>query len=293
MDRMVSDCPTWRATFDGARGKVTCLTGFHRQSRDSVFQEMLDRVRWGRAASDTISRINETWAASSEGEVTQMRIKKMAVSEINKSRLATIPSEEHVFDSADFIVDDGAVSERDLGDALRALVDSSLSLKESAVVILTRKLLGVPAGSRGLVKKISSKDVVINGRAQRLRSVTSVFGEIEVEVERVRFSVFDAMGREVGYCEQLPLLLGWAITVHRAQGMTLDAVEIDFNLDTWSTCGLVYTAFSRVRSLSSLRVRGLRRDLIRASRCAVAYYEEKLHESGVDAEDDGRPHHVS
>lgn len=124
-----------------------------------------------------------------------------------------------------------------------------------------------------------------------VRNVTCNFcgHEVEVEVEAARFSAFDGVGREVAFCEQLPLLLRWAITVHRAQGLTLDAVEIDCGIDTWSTCGLVYTALSRVRSLLSLKVRGLRRDLIRVRSCAIRYYEGKLLEGGINPSEDGQP----
>lgn len=290
LDRMVFESPTWRSSFDGAYGSVTCLTGSHRQARDSALQEVLESVRWGRAGENIITRINNTWASSAfDGPVTKMRIKKSAVLSINTSMLGTIQFEEHVFDAVDVAVDASALAGQDVTAALRALVDSTLSLKESAVVILTRKVAGVPPGSRGVVRKIDCSDMVIDGQAQRVRRVTCVFSEKEVEVTPARFSVFDSVGREAAYCEQLPLLLGWAITVHRAQGLTLDAVEIDFNLDTWSTCGLVYTALSRVRSLSSLRLRGLRRDLIRVSRFALRYYEKKLIESGMDPTDDGRP----
>lgn len=213
--------------------------------------------------------------------------------EINTRKLATIHSEEHVFEVMDVVLEHDGVSGYELSAALRAMVDASLSLKESAVVVLTRKVAGVSLGTRGIVKQITSKAVVIDGRAQRVRSVTCDFGGQEVEVGCARFSAFDALGREVGYCEQLPLLLGWAITVHRAQGLTLDADEIDFGLDAWSTCGLVYTALSRVRSLSSLKVRGLRPDLVRVSRYALAYYEKQLLKCGIDPADDGKPPNAS
>lgn len=71
-------------------------------------------------------------------------------------------------------------------------------------------------------------------------------------------------------------MLGWAITVHRAQRLTLGAVEIDFQLVTWSTCGLVFTVLSRVRSFSALRVRGLSREHMRMSCRALQKYESQL-----------------
>ncbi|HEX6462046.1 MAG TPA: HRDC domain-containing protein [Candidatus Saccharimonadales bacterium] len=67
---------------------------------------------------------------------------------------------------------------------------------------------------------------------------------------------------------QIPLRLAWAITVHKSQGMTLDAAKID--LRRAFVPGMGYVALSRVRRLDSLSLFGVNRMALMVSEEALS-----------------------
>ncbi|HET6747480.1 MAG TPA: PIF1 family DEAD/DEAH box helicase [Candidatus Saccharimonadales bacterium] len=73
---------------------------------------------------------------------------------------------------------------------------------------------------------------------------------------------------------QIPLRLAWAITVHKSQGMTLDAARID--LRKAFVEGMGYVALSRVKNLRNLYLSGINRMALAISEDAQNI-DEKLH----------------
>jgi ATP-dependent DNA helicase PIF1 len=79
---------------------------------------------------------------------------------------------------------------------------------------------------------------------------------------------------------QLPLRLAWAITVHKSQGMTLDAARVD--LSRAFVEGMGYVALSRVRGLKHLVVDGLNGMSLRVSPLARQIDQELRSRSAAD-----------
>lgn len=75
----------------------------------------------------------------------------------------------------------------------------------------------------------------------------------EIVVEPVSWSIEDG-DKILAFIEQVPLRLAWAITIHKSQGMSLDAVELD--LSRVFEYGQGYVALSRARSMDGLKLLG-------------------------------------
>jgi hypothetical protein len=71
---------------------------------------------------------------------------------------------------------------------------------------------------------------------------------------------------------QVPLILAWALTIHKSQGATLDAAEIDVGSGIFE-CGQTYVALSRVKSLQGLYLTSFDANRIRINKKVKDYYE--------------------
>lgn len=73
--------------------------------------------------------------------------------------------------------------------------------------------------------------------------------------------------------KQVPLILAWAVTIHKAQGATLSYAEVDAGSGVFE-CGQTYVALSRVRSLEGLTLTSFSPDKIVLDQKVLEFYEE-------------------
>jgi ATP-dependent DNA helicase PIF1 len=71
---------------------------------------------------------------------------------------------------------------------------------------------------------------------------------------------------------QIPLILAWALTIHKSQGSTMDAAEIDAGSGIFE-CGQTYVALSRVKSLEGLYLASFDAKKIMIHNKAQEYYD--------------------
>jgi ATP-dependent DNA helicase PIF1 len=173
--------------------------------------------------------------------VTRLYAHNLDVESINQRHLAAIDSETKLY----VMQTKGAAAKVEQL-VKSVLAPGQLELKKGAEVMFVANnfAAGFVNGTRGRVvgfkEGMPLVELLSNGRI------------IKVEPHTWTLTEDDRKRAEVS---QLPLRLAWAITIHKSQGMSLDAAEID--LSRSFTPGMGYVALSRVRSLDGVYLRGI------------------------------------
>lgn len=161
---------------------------------------------------------------------------------INAFRLAQIGAPEITYTG----VLSGTFSERDVPAPL------NLTLKVGALVVFVKNGDKWHNGSMGIVRSMSSRDITVQLLSDG-RDIVTVKPEKWEKIEYSRDENDRIVENEVGGYKQFPLNLGYAMTIHKAQGKTLDAVVVDMSRGAF-THGQTYVALSRTRGASDMHV---------------------------------------
>ncbi len=148
-----------------------------------------------------------------------------------------------------------------------------LELREDAMVMCTKNNfeVGYVNGTLGRVIKFDTDD--------GFPWITTSDGR-EIKIMPQSWSI-EEDGKIKAQITQVPLRLAWAITVHKSQGMSLDAAEID--LRNAFTYGQGYVALSRVRSLQGMKILGLNSQALIVDP-RVVHKDEHFRADSADAE---------
>lgn len=161
---------------------------------------------------------------------------------INADRLNQIQAPEVIYKGEL----SGTFSEKDVPAPLE------LTLKIGALVVFVKNGDKWHNGSMGIVRNLSAKEIQVQLLAGN-KEIVTVKPEKWQKIEYVRDENDRLMENEVGGYKQFPLNLGYAMTIHKAQGKTLDAVVVDISRGAFEH-GQTYVALSRTRSSADMHL---------------------------------------
>ncbi len=227
-----------------ANFKICYLEEQHRQT-DSAFLKVLNEIRQNCLSEEGMKHLLSRKIGSNKClglniEPTKLHTHNIDVDVINQSELEKLKgqSREYTMDST----------------GRKPLVDS---LKKSC---LAPENLKLKVGAKVMFVKNNFDEGYVNGTLGKISAfdyegpiVTLVNGK-NIHVKLASWMI-EEEGKSKASISQYPLRLAWAITVHKSQGMSLDAIEVDLSKSFEK--GMGYVALSRVRSLDGLSLLGI------------------------------------
>ena len=153
----------------------------------------------------------------------------------------------------------------------------TLELKKGAQVMVTRNIAaGVVNGSIGTIMDFDSTTSAFL-RKPRVRLMMPDGNFSEILVNRVSWETIAPDGKVMASRVQFPLILAWAVTMHKSQGQTLPKAFVDMS-GVFET-GQAYVALSRCSDPSRLRVSNFRKSHVMAAQSCVRFYHDLSAES--------------
>lgn len=140
----------------------------------------------------------------------------------------------------------GTFSERDVPAPM------NLTLKVGALVVFVKNSDKWHNGSMGIVQNLTAREITVQ-LLNKDRDIVTVRPDKWEKIEYTRDENDRVIENEVGSFKQFPLNLGYAMTIHKAQGKTLDAVVVDISRGAFAH-GQTYVALSRTRSAADMHV---------------------------------------
>lgn len=264
-ERFAYDAPVWNT----ANFSVCYLSDQYRQD-DVLFLGILSAIRRNEFDHKHIFHIEKRKIKedAAPGGVPKLFSHNVDVDRVNTEMLAKLPGGYKEFamswDGSEAIVDT----------LIRGcLSPENLQLKVGAAVMFTKNNsnAGFVNGTQGAIEKFNEDSG---------RPIVRTVDGWKIEVEPMDWAV-EENGRVIARITQLPLRLAWAITVHKSQGMSMDAAFMD--LSEVFEFGQGYVALSRLRRLSGLHISGWNERAFQVHPEALAK-DKEFRESSINAQ---------
>jgi ATP-dependent DNA helicase PIF1 len=224
-----------------------------RQKSDLKFLRILSEIRSGAVTAPSLRKLNTRFTDDARDEEVVLCATNEEVSNINENKLELLLGDAALFEceaSGSF----ARIQDDEKGSKLPA--PRVLQLKEGAKVMLLRNdpRRRWVNGSMGEIVGFDEDEIEVifdhSGETHSIERESWESYEYKFDKEKGEIESYIS-----GVFTQFPVSLGWAITIHKAQGKTIEAVHINLREGSrLSLPGQAYVAFSRCRSLDNLSI---------------------------------------
>jgi len=226
--------------------KICYLTEQYRQGED-ILTEILNGIRSRSVTGDQISQLEATIDNKHTITPTKLYTHNADVDFINNEALLKLEGELVTYNGSK------KGNQKMMDFFLKSLlVNETFQCKKGAKVMFLKnnRELGVMNGTLGEVL-----DFFEDEESGEKYPLVRLSDNRKVLAKPEKWSINNEKGSSLVSMEQVPLRLAWAITIHKSQGMTLEAAEV--NLSKTFEAGQGYVALSRLKSIEGLKLLGL------------------------------------
>jgi len=282
--------------FNSTFNSFVLLSSIFRQDSDD-FKSLLNNIRRGVITRSNISTLKSRIGVECpEGIVpTVLSPLRKLVEKINSSKMESLETDGHIYNrkvltSITLTTDKdirkkSKCSQEEIENALEYIKGNTLSenkliLKEGAVVMYIINNENMYNGMQGIVesfKKVKQldKDGEKFIESEQYYPVVKFYNGTKKIITDHIWKSDDVPG--IGL-SQLPLILSWAVTIHKSQGSTLDYAVVNIGKDIFEA-GQTYVALSRLKSLSGLFIEHFSIKSIMINPKVQEFYKSSLFES--------------
>jgi ATP-dependent exoDNAse (exonuclease V) alpha subunit len=232
------------AAWQEAKFNICYLSEQFRQQNNAL-NTILNEIRVQKVSEQSIQQLQATRSQSLETDITRLFTHNVDVEQINQRHLAKLERDEKVF-----------MAEVKGNEKLVQTLTANVRAPEKLVLKLGAKVMFVKNNMENGYINGTLGEVVgfVEEQGQLLPKVKLRDG-LRLIVAPETWSIENDGAKVLASYTQIPLCLAWAITVHKSQGMTLEAAEMDLS-QTFEK-GQGYVALSRLKSLDGLRLLGI------------------------------------
>jgi len=266
--RFAWQSPSWKEL-----ALKTCYLQEKFRQDDNVLIAILDEIRSGKVSTHTYDVLNSRFhkELSIDFEPTKLYTHNIDVDRINNDELVKLNNTPHAFKYK------SEGSAKNIEKIFKSsLVLEELTLKKDAVVMFIKN-----NPEKGYVN--GTTGVVIDFDKETNFPIIKTSDGVIVKLELEDWTMENESANIVAKVSQLPLKLAWAITIHKSQGMTLGAAEID--LSKTFEVGQGYVALSRIKNIDGLKLMGLN-DMALTVDPLILYIDDRIKTASKKASDE-------